>query len=271
MAAAEQEKINIEDIKKDNELFNNYIFYLYPLKNQSRTLLKVIEIANNYCDGLPTLDQIYNEFGESNPRDKGLLGKITEYALFGNSPNNKSKKDTNHSEIKTTCLSYLKRFKSFKGKERLVLGNINNKKDNIKINELLNETSCYEKIQNITLFCFEYDEKNKKEMSYEDCLNIKFLCVIRIDVNKYLHPIQIEYENNRNMINNNNITQKGQKKLHLCSHGNKGDKKTKAFAFTNNFVTEIIANEFAKYDNVNIEEVLKTESRSIFINNKYLN
>ena len=63
--------------------------------------------------------------------------------------------------------------------------------------------------------------------------------------------------------------QKGQNNLHDYKHG--AGSNARALGLKNKYVTKLLANELAKINNVNIEEVLKTKGRSTFIDNKYLN
>lgn len=276
MAAAEEEKMHIEDIKKDNELFNNYISFinsLFIFKKVSNTLTVYNEVIKKY-NGLPNMDQIREYFEEKciNRQDKGTLGKMIEYILFNNLPNNSDNPDFNNlGDCKVTNFKLLKN-NCLTAKERVTITNVGNANNyssftNIIDNEHLCNTKCSKKLNGI-LIVFKHN--NIKWNNFEQCLQLKPLIIIPMKFNDLQNDLISDYQIIRNMIiNNEKITQKGQNNLHIHKHGSKGS-NTRALGLKNKYVTKIIANELAKINNVNIEEVLKTKGRSTFIDNKYL-
>ena len=83
---------------------------------------------------------------------------------------------------------------------------------------------------------------------------------------KHEHLIQIDadYSNIRERIENQTVSQKGQKYLHIHPHGSKGS-HTRALGFTNKFLTILVAHQLAKDTNIPLEDILIQNGNSMSI------
>ena len=110
-------------IKED---FDLYINLLNKFINQNnKTINDVFEYARIICSGLPTHEELIKMF-DTPKRDKGLFGKIIEYALFGQTPNSNSTSDLIYIgyDIKSCTFKSTKNGKN--AKERQTLTNCGN-------------------------------------------------------------------------------------------------------------------------------------------------
>lgn len=239
--------MTLEKLKNSQDyldLINSFI----KIKKQP-TLGEIIEFCHLVSPELKTFcNQNKNNFANLNPKDKGLFGKIVEFYLFGNLPNPSSKPDTKNGEIKTTNLKKLKDG-SYNAKERLTLTNFGNpyKKevlDEILTKESIQNTKYFKKLSKGILFVSIYENFEIKKLS--EILNKKIVCIVPYDLNKLNNDDLSQIEKDFNVIKNclldGNPTQAGQKYLHIPRHSSGGKNMSRAFAFTNKFLTKLIIN-----------------------------
>tara|TARA_B110000285_G_scaffold193712_1_gene222909 strand:+ start:163 stop:1167 length:1005 start_codon:yes stop_codon:yes gene_type:complete len=235
-------KLSITSIKwKNMEKLINYSKQFIGL-----TLGEACNLAKQMNPLLPDIDDFIKT---KKIKDKGLQGKLFETLLFG-IPNNSDRatdftglieSDECPPDLKVTCIEeYPSKPGYFKSKERLTCTNISRE-------ELANcdsfEKSCYKnKCSYILLFVIEF----KKYKTIEELLNRKIVRVIHINniYEKYKKYIDEDYNKIYNMAKDSNLelSQAGQKYLHLPSHGSGHGSKTRALALTPKFLTEIIGN-----------------------------
>ena len=89
------ELFNAVHVSNDIFVLAEYIRQL-NLNIKHKTLCEVIGYARTICSGLPHEEELFKHFKKDATfvnKDKGLLGKIIEYALFGQKPNSSSKSD----------------------------------------------------------------------------------------------------------------------------------------------------------------------------------
>jgi len=187
----------------------------------------------NFCNG---------DLGLSG-RDKGSVGKLVEYYIFGRLPNNDSSADTAFGDCKATHVK--KCGDGFNAKERLTLTNCGSTGDystlqHIVEAEALASNRCYSKIQTGILTVLEHTEGVNSEP-----MDKNVLCLFRYDITE-LPPglrevVDEDYEKIRTCVKTGAVSQKGQTYLHICPHGSGHGSSTRAFAFTNKFVTQLIA------------------------------
>lgn len=179
----------------------------------------------------------------SSLKDKGAVGKIIEFHLFGNVPNNQSIPDTLMGDIKVTHLKKIKK-EFYNAKERLTITNIGNEDKDTIVTHFIDknsfqETKFWEKMQSGILFFLEEGKIN----TIEDLYHKPVFGIIRYDLNELLSThseiatiIQTDFTKIKNCIIDKKVSQKGQQYIHVHKHGGK-HAKTRALGFTNKFVT----------------------------------
>jgi hypothetical protein len=238
--------MRLEDIKKSNEYIK--IINSYILENKTRTLSDII----NYCHKISPELKLFcsdNEknFKCSNKKDKGLLGKIVEFYIFGNLPNSNSKPDTGNGDIKVTNLKEL-RNGYLNAKERLTLTNFGNPFNEEIVSEIVSKNSIkstkyFEKISRGIIVVGLHNKK--MENSLLGLLEKKIIGFVVYDFNNFniidQEQISCDFEKIKKCLLDGKPTQSGQKYLHIHRHSSGGENKTRAFGFTNKFLTKIIA------------------------------
>ena len=236
--------INI--ILKSDEKLKRYLQELNKHIKISTTVEQLINYGRSLCQGLPTEKQLNEEFVNYKPRDKGNLGKIIEYSLFGQKPNSNSECDFKDCErdLKVTKFKKMKNG-NYNAKERLTLTNIGNKEKDDFGKDILDaacfkETIYYKKCRRGVLFVTDDGNTKQKYKTHKDVMNQNVMGVIAYDIEeipeKFYKQIEEDFQNIKKRIKEKNISQKGQKYLHIHSHGSKGS-LTKALGFKNKFVT----------------------------------
>lgn len=185
--------------------------------------------------------------------DKGLVGKIVEFKLFGNLPNNDSCPDMLYGDIKTThfkCLN-TKTNKSYNAKERLTLTNFGDPSkqsniDTIADKNCLQETKFYDKINNGIIVIFQ-DEDNTAFSTVESYYSKKILGIVLYNLDEVFEKqpevatiFQEDFNKIKSCILAHNVSQSGQTYLHIHPHGSKGS-NTRAFGFKNKFLTKLVS------------------------------
>jgi hypothetical protein len=171
--AQEQEQIQItlDMINKNYKyisILNNKIKEIIAAQG-SCSLKYLIEVIHGLCPELRDYcESNKDKFKVTSVKDKGLAGKIVEYKLFGNLPNNDSCPDLMYGDIKTTHFKNINAgAKAFNAKERLTLTNFGDpgKQENIDIisdKNSLQETKFYEKIKCGIILIFQHQSQTQK-------------------------------------------------------------------------------------------------------------
>lgn len=175
------------------------------------------------------------------PRDKGNIGKLIEFHIFGRLPNNDSSPDLGDRDIKTTHIKKLQKG-GWNAKERLTLTNCGSTLnyttlDHFLTNTTLESSNLFQKIRKGILFVFQYDKT--VENVHDEIVH----SIIEYDIlelpDEIKDTIYNDYEKIQECVKEKRVSQKGQKFLHIHPHGSKGS-KTRALGFTNKFVTFLI-------------------------------
>jgi len=183
-----------------------------------------------------------NSLNSRMSKDKGLTGKKVEFYIFGRQPNNDAHADTALGDIKATHIKSCK--EGFNAKERLTLTNCGTTADYDSFQHILDATtlnlsSRYEKIQTGILCVLEHDKERVNDMDTV----VRFL--FRYDIQELPTEIRSvldeDYEKIRECVKNKAVSQKGQTYLHIHPHGAGHGSGTRAFGFTNKFVTTLIS------------------------------
>ena len=265
--------VDISEITLSFSGFLTYVSSLNLFLKNSPTVCGVIHYARTLCDGLPSDDELHKMFACYGARDKGNLGKILEFALFGQKPNCDACPDFEKLgiDLKVTKLKTMKN-KNMNAKERLTITNVGNpeKEDfgkDIIDNENLSDTQYYAKVRRGLTIIVEngFDTKYK---TIDDVMKMRVLYFMNYDIENlpqdFTHQLHEDYTNIRQCIIQGNISQRGQKNLHIHHHGSKGS-KTRALGFTNKFLTHMLAHYLSVEKNIPIEDVLVQKGRSISI------
>jgi len=242
--------MDLTKIKKSPEYLNLINDFIKP--NKGATLSDLIKFCHVLSPELKSFCESNDEkFRSKSLRDKGLLGKLVEYYIFGNLPNSDSKSDLEYGDIKTTHLKKLKNG-SFNAKERLTLTNFGDpyKKevlDGIIMKDSIKETKYYAKLSKGIIVFAEYDKISKN--SLEGCMNKRIMGVVQYDINTIdfddIQQINEDFTKIKKCLVDGKPTQAGQKFLHIHRHSSGGEDNTRAFGFTNKFLTKLIANNMS--------------------------
>lgn len=175
------------------------------------------------------------------PRDKGNVGKLVEFHLFGRLPNNDSAPDLGP-ELGDLKATHIKRTRhGWSAKERLTLTNCGKTGDYETLQHLLTDMrDCrlYPKLRRGIVVVFEhspatvsvYDKTIVAIVSYD-------LETLPEDVRAV---IAADYAAIQERVRSKTVSQSGQRYLHIHPHGSKGS-STRALGFTNKFLTYLIA------------------------------
>ena len=242
-----QIKENVDYINILNSIIKEII------KTQGSCSLKsLINTVHTVCPELQEFcDQNDNKFKITSIKDKGLIGKIVEFKLFGNLPNSDSSPDMDYGDIKTTHFKNLgkENCKSFNAKERLTLTNFGDPSkqeniDTISDKNTLQETKFYDKIKRGIILIFQNETINYDTV--QSYYNKKILGIVFYNLDELFEKhknigeiFQEDFIKIKTCILEKNVTQSGQQYLHIHKHGCK-DGATRAFGFTNKFLTNLV-------------------------------
>jgi hypothetical protein len=197
-------------------------------------LTSLIDKAHRLCPEIKAFCDSHI-MSEHMGKDKGHTGKKVEFFVFGRLPNNDSNADTTFGDIKAT---HIKKFKNlgYNAKERLTLTNCGSTGDydtlqHIVDSPTLSTSSRYGKIQTGILCVLDSEEVVRYLFRYD----ITELSVAQQKV------LEEDYQKIRKCVQDKAVSQAGQTYLHIHPHGAGHGSTTRAFGFTNRFVTTLIA------------------------------
>jgi hypothetical protein len=160
-------------------------------------------------------------------------------------PNTNSLPDlSNGYDIKTTHAK--KNNELYSAKERLTITNCGTKNNYSSFQRITNSSELahcrhYAKIQKGVLFVFLYEPKKEPEL----CIKNKTLLSVFTYNLEQLPPnemviLKSDYSNIRKCINDDYISQRNQKYLHIHKHGTKKRPNVCALGFTSKFLTKLM-------------------------------
>jgi len=261
--------------------FDTYIRELN--RNSGKPIKDFIEDANKqglkkYWKDLKPMEQVYEVFGSNPTHDKGLCGKILEFALFGNMPNSDSDPDLgDNGDIKTNKWEKLKKSGGYRATERIKIGSAGNTDNWSSFDHILNSSNITQlkKWGKMSCGIIPLIERGKNSCTTLECiLNLRILYVAKYDLGKsiYIDALNEDLENIKRKLRNRNASQKGQKYLHLHTQGaGKGKNAGRALGYTPKFVTTLVAESIARDKKISIESVLIAKGMSLYINPDILN
>ena len=260
--------------------------YIHKINNILRegkfTIRQLIDEAGKrglkkYWKNIKTIDDVFRVFGTNKTRDKGLCGKVLEYALFGNMPNSDPHPDLdNNGDIKTNKWGKLKNG-GYRSTERIKIGSAGNTDNWSSFDHILNSSNITElkKYGKMSCGVIPLIERVKNSCtSLEGALNLRILYVANYDLGKsnYIDALNEDLENIKEKLRNKEASQKGQKYLHLHTQGaGRGKNASRALGYTLKFVTILVAESIARDKKISIDSVLIAKGRSLYINPDILN
>ncbi len=264
--------LSLKQIQINKSVCDIFLNKLSELCGRGNTLRNIISYAHSICPELReyvnTNEKLFKSFKK---RDKGSLGKIVEFYLFGQLPNSDSNPDLPFgADIKATHFKANKNG-HFNAKERLTITNCGKTEDYttfeaVSSAETLKSCKFYPKIQNGVLFVFEHQSSEGKYNTPETNMQKRLLAVCAYNTDElpeeFQTQMQIDFADIQNKIATETVSQKGQKYLHICPHGSKSS-STRAFAFTNKFLTRLVAHT----NNLPLTE----KGRSLYIEKQHFN
>ena len=226
---------------------------------------------------LPNEETLLSLVREKSVRDKGFVGKLIEYGFFGQKPNCDSSPDLGelNCDIKSCAFKLVKKLGK-NAKERQTITNVGNTKNydsfqHILDNEIFENCSYYAKSRQFLLFVRDDDKKKLKTV--EELMNQPMLLIVLVQLDtlpvEMKTMIDADYANIRQCVLEKRVSQKGQKYLHIHTHGAGHGSGNRAFGFTSAFITRVVALQLAELHQKKIEEIL-IEGKSVAIKNEYL-
>lgn len=248
--------LSLVDIKENENyisILNNIIKEIIKLHGFC-SLKLLINTVHTICDELEDFcNKNEEKFKITSIKDKGIIGKIVEFYLFGNLPNCDSCPDMIYGDIKTTHFKNigLNTQNTFNAKERLTLTNFGDptKQNNIDLiadKNSLQETKFYDKINKGIILIFKHESSSNFE-NIENHYQKKIMGIVFYNLNNIFinypdvaNVFQNDFEKIKKCIIEKNVSQCGQQYLHIHKHGCK-DGNTRAFGFTNKFLTKLVS------------------------------
>ena len=246
--------ITLEKIKEDASYIDtlNIILRESIASNEYLTIHSLIEIVHGMSPELKKhCEHEKDKFKVTSVKDKGLVGKIIEFHLFGNLPNSSSRPDTSYGDIKTTHFKLCREnSKSFNAKERLTLTNFGDPSNETNIGLIsdkneIQETKFYEKIRKGIIFVLK--RENEVYDTIDSIYNKKIISVVKYDLDTIFEQnsdvkmiFKEDFDKIKKCVSEKAPTQRGQKYLHLHKHGCKNS-VSRAFGFTNKFLTKLVS------------------------------
>jgi hypothetical protein len=228
-----------------------------------KTLKEVIQVAHGLVPELKSYVEDNKYSFKMTTRDKGSVGKIVEFYIFGQLPNCDPNPDLGWgADIKATHFKTNKNG-HYNAKERVTITNCGNtdKPETllpVANSETLETCKFYPKIQKGVLFVFKHT--TGKYLDVEANLSKTLLCVFPYDISTLDEEIKeqfaVDFRDIQQKIKAGEVSQRGQKYLHIHPHGVKNS-KTRAFGFTNKFITKLVS--------IKMNKPLTTKGRSIYI------
>ena len=246
--------------------------------NKGKPLREWLNDARRICCELPSEETLLSLVREKSVRDKGLVGKIIEYGFFGQKPNNDSSPDIGalNCDIKSCAFKLVKKLGK-NAKERQTITNCGNTKNydsfkNIVDHEVFENCSYYAKSRQF-LLCIRNDDK-KKMKTVEELMNQPMLLIVLVQLEtlpvEMKTMIDADYANIRQCVLEKRVSQKGQKYLHIHTHGAGHGSGNRAFGFTSAFITRVVALQLAELHQKKLEEIVIESGKSVAIKNEYL-
>lgn len=239
------ETFNLRDIQSNEAVCRKYL----SLIPTGRPFIDAIRIAHDLCPELRTFSyRNQDKFNGLGARDKGSMGKMVEFYLFGQMPDTDPSPDLSWgADIKGTHFKTNKQG-HYNAKERLTITNCGDRNDYSTFEALMSAPdvrSCkyYPKIRRGVICVFEH--RGGKYNDLDENLTKTLLCCFAYDLEEMPEEIttqiDADFKHIQSTIRAGAITQAGQIFLHTAPHGSGHGSGTRALAFNNKFVTKLVS------------------------------
>ena len=214
---------------------------------RNKSFAEVIETAHVLCPELKLFCEEHRaQFEQLKSRDKGSMGKMAEFYIFGQLPNSEPVPDLAWgADIKATHFKHTK--DGLNAKERLTITNCGDTNDYTTFSKLMETDTLqtnhhYSKLRKGVLLVFEhqggtYDTKSQN-------LQKRLLCLFSYDLedmpSDVIEQFNADFSDIQEKVRTNSVSQSGQKFIHIAPHGSKGS-STRALCFNNKFVTKLLS------------------------------
>ena len=235
-------RYSLSEIQENQEICSQFLNEL----PRNKKFLEIIEVAHTLC---PDLKQFCEEnierFKQLKARDKGSMGKMAEFYIFGQLPNSDPTPDLNWgADIKATHFKITR--DGYNAKERLTITNCGDTSDYSTFEKLmdtdsLHENHYYSKLRKGILLVFEHQGGTYNTV--EENLQKKLLSMFTYDLDDMPDDVTAQFNEDfadiQEKVKTRTVSQKGQKFIHIAPHGSKGS-STRALCFKNKFVTKLL-------------------------------
>lgn len=241
----------LADIQTDQSTCKRYLAQL----PRNKSFQSVIDHAHKIC---PDLKQFCNlnqaKFGGLSKKDKGSMGKMAEFYLFGQLPNNSSSPDLSWGgDVKATHFKKLKGKSSTvpKGrnsKERLTITNVGRTDDYSTFDTFmassdLRKNHYYKKLRRGVLLVFQHEKGiyNSHQQNLKKQLLFTFVYDLEDADTATWTQLQNDLDDIQAKVKAKAVSQSGQIYMHIAPHDSGGRSFTRALCFTNKFLTKLVA------------------------------
>jgi|GEM_PF-2176846 hypothetical protein len=234
----------LKDIQTDEAICKSYLSAL-PLGVSFRDY---IDAAHHLCPELKEYCKTNDEsFNGKGGKDKGTVGKMVEFYIFGQLPDTDPNPDLDWgADIKATHFKTAR--SGFNAKERVTITNCGNEHDYSSFDDILNAPSLqsckyYPKVRKGVLFIFEH--RDGKYNDFDVNLTKTLLCSFAYNLETMPEEIttqlNADFEHIKGTIRAQAITMSGQIYLHTAPHGAGHGSGSRALAFNPKFVTKLVS------------------------------
>ena len=243
---------SLDEIQTDQAKCTQYLLQL----SRNKPLKTVIQEAHTICPDLREFCAVNeHKFANLGRRDKGSMGKMSEFYLFGQLPNSDPNPDLAWGgDIKATHFKKISVSKKTglpsgrNAKERLTITNCGRTDDYSTFAQLMATKSLrtnhyYKKLRSGVLLVFQHE--SGKYDSVEENLEKRLLFCFTYDLNEMSdevwNQLELDFEDIRRKVEERAVSQKGQKFVHIAPHDSGGKNVNRALCFTPKFLTKLVA------------------------------
>jgi len=242
---------SLTDIQTNQSICTLYLAQLPRCK----PFKSVIDHAHIICPELEHFCKLNEKkFGSLSKKDKGSMGKMAEFYLFGQLPNSSSSPDLAWGgDVKATHFKKLKgesptKSKGRNSKERLTITNVGRTDDYstfkvLKASSDLRKNHYYTKLQKGVLLVFQHEAG--KYNSYQQNLKKELLFSFVYDLDNVdtstWKQLQDDFDDIQSKVKAKAVSQSGQIYLHIAPHDSGGRNVNRALCFTPKFLTKMVA------------------------------
>ena len=235
-------RYTLSEIQENQQICSQFLNEL----PRNKKFTEILEVAHALCPDLSRFcEENLDRFKQLKARDKGSMGKMAEFYIFGQLPNSDPTPDLNWgADIKATHFKITR--DGYNAKERLTITNCGDTSDYSTFEKLmdtdsLHENHYYSKLRKGILLVFEHQGGTYNTV--EENLQKKLLSMFTYDLDEMPDEVTAQFNEDfadiQEKVKTRTVSQKGQKFIHIAPHGSKGS-STRALCFNNKFVTKLL-------------------------------